>query len=153
MPDGKSMCGCQFEVREGRQKQDTKRKMQYQHTCPKCNTKIPSAVADGRVGRGHKTSDGKHVCGFQFEVREGQLKKSTKLNREYQYACPRCKAKILSSVVTGCVGRDHKKPDHKTMCGFQFQVHGGEQTTKKQTADKKGFERPSSSLAEGGDSC
>jgi rubredoxin len=41
------------------------------------------------------------------------------------YECPKCHAQIPSDVADGRVGRDHKKPDKKSKCGYQFDVQAG----------------------------
>jgi len=45
--------------------------------------------------------------------------------KKYTYICPKCTGRIPSNTSDGCVGRGHKKPDNKTVCGFQFAVRGG----------------------------
>ena len=43
------------------------------------------------------------------------------------YECPKCHAQIPSDVADARVGRDHKKPDKKSKCGYQFEVKAGKQ--------------------------
>ena len=45
----------------------------YRYPCPRCGMSIPSDVRDGRIGKDHKKCDGQTLCGFQFDVQNGNV--------------------------------------------------------------------------------
>ena len=80
----------------------------YVYMCPFCNEESSSNTKTGRI-------DHRSVCGNQFYVTEGRVRRVAKA---YVYICPFCNGESFSDTKTGQI-------NHRSVCGNQFYVKDG----------------------------